>query len=101
MSNNPASRKWLVPVIVIGVATAAGVAFNVKRSKPAPQPEATSAPVARRSMLQITEGCRRLLRRGRFLGRGRHGAPSFGEPHTVGAILDQTQHFETQALGRR
>jgi hypothetical protein len=54
-------------------------------------------------MLQIADARRRLVGPGCGPGggRGRRGPSPFGEPHAVGSILDQAQHFKAQALGRR
>ena len=38
MTQQPASRKWLAPGIVIALAGGAGLAFNLMRSKPIPTP---------------------------------------------------------------
>ena len=46
-------------------------------------------------VLQISRRWRRLAR----LGSDR--APELGQPDAVGAILDQAQHLEAQALSRR
>lgn len=90
-----------------GIALAGGAArrtpsagtqsFEFLKWRATPQPEAAATPVTRCGsvLLQIRWRLRCLAR------RGGDRSPALGEPNAVGAIFDQPQHLEAQALGRR
>src|SRR5262249_6885977 len=60
--------------------------------------EPAAALVARRLAVSFLQGLVGRLGRCRLAGQP---PPALGEPYAVGAILDQTQHLEAQALRRR
>jgi len=82
--------------VALHVPPLAAIVFDLSKRRAAAQAQSAASSIARRRRVLLRVGSRL-----RHFGRsGGQRASALRQPNAVGAILDQAEHLETQALRR-